>query len=192
MPRRVLTINSGSSSLKYSVYEVDPEERVIVSGNLEGAELQNRESAIGKLLEDLRGRGALGGVGGLGYRIVHGGMHHSEPERLTPALLDELKTLAPLAPDHLPDQIAAIEALSRLAPELEPVACFDTAFHRTMPRIAQLYGLTRELGGSGRDPVWFPWPFLRLSGAGITGSECPAGTRDPRALGKWRQRRGRP
>ena len=146
---RILTINSGSSSLKYSVYELQPEERLIASGKLEGQELDDRDRAISGVLEKLRQDRALDGVTGIGYRIVHGGMHHREPEPLTPALLADLKELSPLAPDHLPDQIAAIESLTRLAPEFSPVACFDTAFHRTMPRVAQLYGLTRELAGAG-------------------------------------------
>ncbi|MCU1263372.1 MAG: acetate kinase, partial [Bryobacterales bacterium] len=149
IPRRILTINSGSSSIKYSVYQMGDREECLVSGKLDNLQAEPREAAISSLLDELHARKSLDGVTAIGYRIVHGGMRHSEPERLTPELIAELKELAPLAPDHLPDQILAIESFTRHAPELAPVACFDTAFHRTMPRVAQLYGLTRELADQG-------------------------------------------
>jgi acetate kinase len=149
MPRRILTINSGSSSLKYSVYEIGETETCLLSGKLDNLHLESRDAAIARFIDDLHKQNSLAGVTAIGYRIVHGGMHHVEPERLTPQFLSELRDLSTLAPDHLPDQILAIEALSKHAPELTGVACFDTAFHRTMPRVAQLYGLTRELADQG-------------------------------------------
>jgi acetate kinase len=149
MPRRILTVNSGSSSIKYSVYETGFDEKCLLTGKLENLGADRREAALERFHDELRAKNALDGVSAIGYRIVHGGMHHGEPELLTPELLAELKTLAPLAPDHLPDQILAIEFFTRQMPGLSQVACFDTAFHRTMPRVAQLYGLTRELAEQG-------------------------------------------
>lgn len=73
------------------------------------------------------------------------GRQYSQPQIVTPAVLRTLKALIPLAPDHLPQEIEAIEVLHRLRPNLKQAVCFDTAFHRTMPRTAQLYGLPVKL-----------------------------------------------
>ena len=128
----VLTINSGSSSLKYSVYDGETE---ITSGRAE------IETVLGCVPRER--------LEAVGYRIVHGGPQHIEPERITPELLNELKDLTALAPDHMLAQLAVIDAVTRQLPNLPAVACFDTAFHRHMPRVAQLFGLTRELADAG-------------------------------------------
>ena len=143
MQRRILTVNSGSSSIKYAVYESG---KLLTSGKLENLVPENRQDAIARLASNAQ---LLDGVTAIGYRVVHGGMHHIEPELVTPELIEDLKKLSILAPDHLPDQIAAIEAFQKALPHLPAVACFDTAFHRTMPRVAQLFGLPRELAGEG-------------------------------------------
>jgi len=142
----VLTINSGSSSIKYSVYA---EEREVASGKVSGDAMRDRDTAVAEILKQLRAAGHLDGVEAVGYRIVHGGPSHIEPERVTEALRRDLKELTGLAPDHMPDQLAVIAAVSKALPDLPAVACFDTAFHRTMPRVAQLYGLTRQLADEG-------------------------------------------
>lgn len=85
----------------------------------------------------------------VGHRIVHGGNHYSEPQRVTPDLIAILQGLVPLAPDHLPQAVQAIQAAGRAYPDLPQVACFDTAFHRHMPRTAQRYPLPRHLGDAG-------------------------------------------
>jgi acetate kinase len=159
----VLAINRGSSSIKFAVYPESLEQPVL-SGKLErigtsdgvfeardaSASLVNRrlalpdhEIALKTLLDWLRGRDLALRVAG--HRVVHGGIRYSSPRLVTPDLVAALKGLIPLAPEHLPQEIAAIEAIMRLDPGLPQVACFDTAFHRTMPRTAQLYGLPREL-----------------------------------------------
>ena len=142
----VLTINSGSSSIKYSIYEG---EREVVSGKVSGDAMRDRDVAVAAILDKLRSDGNLDGVTAVGYRIVHGGPKHIDPERVTPELRNELEELTGLAPDHMPDQLAVIAAVSKALPDLPGVACFDTAFHRHMPRVAQLYGLTRELADAG-------------------------------------------
>ena len=111
--------------------------------------MRDRDVAVAAILDKLRAAGNLDGVTAVGYRIVHGGPRHIDPEQVTPELRNELEELTELAPDHMPDQLAVIAAVSKALPDLPGVACFDTAFHRHMPRVAQLYGLTRELADAG-------------------------------------------
>jgi acetate kinase len=154
----VLVLNAGSSSLKFAVFDGGPEragasgliDRVGLPGGrfkAEGAEraveVPDFEAAAGLLLEWLEARGPLEAAG---HRVVHGGPRHDRPERITPALLDELRGLVPLAPNHLPGAIAAIEALTRRRPGLPQVACFDTAFHRSLDATARRLPLPRSLG----------------------------------------------
>ncbi len=134
----VLTINSGSSSIKYSVYDGD---REITSGKMSGAPDQTIPAILEKVPRQQ--------IEAIGFRIVHGGPKHFEPERITPALREELEKLTDLATDHMPDQLAVIDSVERAMPAVPMVACFDTAFHRRMPRVAQLYGLTRQLADDG-------------------------------------------
>jgi len=142
----VLTINSGSSSIKYSVYA---DEQEVTSGKVAGDAMRDRDSAVAAILDQLRGEGQLDRVAAVGYRVVHGGPNHIDPELVTDELRNELTELTGLAPDHMPDQLAVIAAITKALPDLPAVACFDTAFHRRMPRVAQLYGLTRELAAAG-------------------------------------------
>jgi propionate kinase len=164
----ILAINRGSSSIKFAVYQENAEAAVL-SGKLEriglpeGAfraldsahtplvdqrvALPNHEAALKKLLDWLASRKLELGV--VGHRVVHGGMQYDRPQLVTPELIATLKELIPLAPEHLPQEIEAIEAVGRLHPNLPQVVCFDTSFHRKMPRVAQLYGLPRELAEQG-------------------------------------------
>jgi acetate kinase len=84
-----------------------------------------------------------------GHRIVHGGPNHSGPERVSKQLLFELRSLTPFAPLHLPNAIKGIEAVAERFPGMSQVACFDTAFHRRMPQVAQRYPLMRTLWDEG-------------------------------------------
>ena len=97
----------------------------------------------------LRSQGLDAGLRAIGHRVVHGGMDHAEPEAITPALLAALRSLTAIDPDHMPQAISAIEALGGLYPSLPQVACFDTAFHRHMPPVAQRYPLPREFSDAG-------------------------------------------
>ena len=87
-------------------------------------------------------------VAGVGHRVVHG-MNHTQPELVTPELLDELHRISPYAPEHLPGEIELIEAFLQRHPKLPQVACFDTAFHRTMPRVAKLLPIPRRFDAQG-------------------------------------------
>ena len=94
---------------------------------------------------------ALGGrrLDALGHRVVQGGMQHIGHERVTPKLLAELESMIPLAPLHQPHNLAAIRAALALNPGLPQVACFDTAFHRSVPEVAQTFALPRNLHDAG-------------------------------------------
>ena len=155
-------VNAGSSSLKFALYEDDTR---MLSGQVEGigvrpamsARSANGEpvpgldmgrtppatpaDALMALLPWLRDR--LGGrwIAAIGHRVVHGGPNHEGPQRVTPALLDELAKLSALAPLHQPHNLAPIRAALAGSPDLPQVACFDTAFHRTMPPVVQAFAL---------------------------------------------------
>jgi acetate kinase len=105
-------------------------------------------SAAALLMEWLAAQSVFESVGAVGHRVVHG-MQHSTPERITPELLAELKRITPYDPEHLPREVELIEAVSRKRPDLPQVACFDTAFHRTMPRVATLLALPRRYQAKG-------------------------------------------
>ena len=157
----ILCLNSGSSSLKFAVYALGGgEERRRLEGaveriGLDGARLWLRDER-GVRLEDGPGdfgdhRAALAALpaalerGGspvldaVGHRVVHGGPDHTAPARVDAALVAELRALSRFAPLHLPSAIEAIEAVFQRYPALPQVACFDTAFPRRMPEVAQRY-----------------------------------------------------
>lgn len=163
-PIRTLCVNSGSSSLKLALYE---QEDRLVACDVQGIGLADgrlrRCDAAGRVVHEERRRfddaraalvAALEGSDDLrpdaiGHRIVHGGAAHDAPEAVTERLIAELRTLAPLAPLHMPAAIAGIDAVSTAFPELPQVACFDTAFHRTMPAVAHRLPVPRALAARG-------------------------------------------
>jgi acetate kinase len=164
--RMLLTINSGSSSMKFAMYGLDESARPVLSGKLdstgmrvldaEGAmllesplELKDRDRSTQRLFDWFRENGYLDGIVGVGYRIVHGGPRYKEPVLIDLDVINELRRIIALAPDHLPDQIATVEHISKILPDVPAVACFDTSFHRTMPRYAQVFGLPLDLEGEG-------------------------------------------
>ncbi len=160
---RILTVNSGSSSIKFSRYHIrEGREELLSRGSVEGIgfitglfrvrdgsgnemakkELSFRDHAAA-LLEitawlDSAGKRTIDAVG---HRVVHGGSSYGEPHLIEDTLLAGIEALVPFAPDHLPHELAAIRELRRVFPDLPQVACFDTAFHRTMPDVAQRYAL---------------------------------------------------
>jgi acetate kinase len=170
----IAALNLGSSSLKFAVYEaVEPGRRlqrcaageidrigsshssfvVLGQGRAEVARrrvrLANRDSAVREFLAWFESSPYRGRLAAIGHRIVHGGRHFTGPQPVNPKLLRALRTLIPLDPDHLPAELSAIRLIGRDHPDLLQVACFDTAFHRTMPRVAQQYALPRRWAESG-------------------------------------------
>jgi acetate kinase len=167
---QILTINAGSSSIKFALYEaVKPlkrglygtVDRIGLSGtNLtfheaDGKPQASREfiaadhkSAVNSLLDWLETLPDFASVKAVGHRVVHG-MKHTEPEIVTPELLAELHRISPYDPDHLPSEIELIEAFRQRHPKLPQLACFDTAFHQTMPRVAKLLPIPRRFDAKG-------------------------------------------
>ena len=169
-PFSVLTINGGSSSIKFALYQAGGAlerrlygkiDRIGLSGtnltfkNSTGKSQDSRtinsadhRSAVAFLLDWLETQQVVASVKAVGHRVVHG-MTHSEPERVTPELLDELHRITPYAQEHLPLEIELIEAFRQRHPAMPQVACFDTAFHRTMPRVASLLAIPRRYEAAG-------------------------------------------
>ena len=110
--------------------------------------MDDDHSAVDFLLDWLETQQVFASVAAVGHRVVHG-MTHSEPERVTPELLDELRRITPYDPEHLPLEIELMEAFRKRHPALPQVACFDTAFHRTMPRVASLLAIPRRYEAAG-------------------------------------------
>ncbi len=150
-PGRILTLNAGSSSLRYALYEAGAPAKRIASGKVErvGERAEDAARALEEALAALRAHGGLAGVSGVGHRVVHGGDAFDRATRVTPEVLAELRQLRELDPDHLPAEIAIVEAVSARAPETPQVACFDTAFHHTMPRVARLLPIPRSYEARG-------------------------------------------
>jgi acetate kinase len=153
----VLTLNAGSSSLKFGVFtHTSPPRRVLtdhVTSLTPGAPDHGR--AFESIATRLDAYGGLGTFRAVGHRFVHGGPTFASPRRVTQEVLDELGRLAPLDPDHLPAALALAEAVRARHPALPQVACFDTAFHRTMPRVARIVPIAREYGDRGIERYGF-------------------------------------
>ncbi len=166
MSDAILVVNAGSSSIKFSVFLDRGEDRAIehlLSGQLEGVTTEPRFSArdaAGTLIAEQRWTQPLGHDGAIehmdgflreplsvhrlaavGHRVVHGGLAFSAPVRPTPAIVEQLEQLIPLAPLHQPHNLALIKTLLANHPTLPQVACFDTAFHRGQAEVAQAFAL---------------------------------------------------
>jgi acetate kinase len=167
----ILTINSGSSSIKFSLYKLGRTERLVLEGELgrigvgqgffrvkgpggqqltaQELDLPDHEAALKALCGWLEGHETGKELHAVGHRLVHGGMAHVQPQLVSAALMEDLNLLMPLAPDHLPQEIKGLEAVQRQYPRLPQVVCFDTAFHRRMPEVAQRYALPEPFFGAG-------------------------------------------
>jgi acetate kinase len=172
----ILTINGGSSSIRFAVYEAGKTPRRRLDGKIDRIGLNgtnfivndpagkpqvprrlaaaDHRTAVDFLLDWLEAQPVFASIKAAGQRVVHG-MKHSEPERVTPKLLAELHRITPYDPDHLPREIGLIEAFLRRHPKLPQVACFDTAFHRTMPRVAKLLPIPRRYAAKGVERYGF-------------------------------------
>ena len=165
----VLTINGGSSSIKFAVYPPEAPLKPSLSGELDrigsdettlswrttdGKQTEQRLSArdhrtsMRVLIDWLEAQDIFESISAIGHRVVHG-LAHTEPTRITPDVLAELHQAAPYAPDHLPHEIEMIDALRARYPHLMQVACFDTAFHHAMPRVAKLLPIPRRYFAKG-------------------------------------------
>src|ERR1039457_577042 len=172
----VLAINGGSSSIRFAVYEaggvplrglrgkidrigqggthLSPADPAGLPRALRRISAADHRTALKFLLDWLESQPAFGSVRAAGHRVVHG-MRHSKPERVTPRLLAELKRITPYDPEHLPREIGLIEAFLDRHPKLPQIACFDTAFHRTMPPVARLLPIPRRYAAKGVERYGF-------------------------------------
>jgi acetate kinase len=132
-----------------------PGSRLVVADADHGPEVEasveapDPQSAIRLVAQSLKERAGLADIAAVGHRVVHGGNRFHRPERITIDVLDEFRRIAPYDPDHLPGEIEAIDAIHRLDQELPQVACFDTAFHHDLPRVAQLIATPRRYHALG-------------------------------------------
>src|SRR3954447_13921422 len=174
MHEYAVVISAGSSSLKFCVFRRPDSQPWLIEtrGQIEGIGTAPRFTAKdggGKSVLDRQldpsvndGRKALGAVAdwlnglyggaavrGVGHRIVHGGAKYTGPTIVTPEVLDDLRTLIPLAPLHQPYNLQAIEAVAERLPDVPQVACFDTSFHRGQPAVAELVPLPKDIRDSG-------------------------------------------
>lgn len=175
MTDAILVLNAGSSSLKFAVYPCTPGSTPPILGgqiagigtnpvfsvrkSVGGAVPQvspmpldaaaGQDDLIPKLLDWLNSNRGGVTIRAAGHRVVHGGRTHAEPALVTNVLLADLETLVPLAPMHQPHNLAAIRCVTAALPGLPQVACFDTSFHRTQSRLAQLFALPRSLTDEG-------------------------------------------
>ncbi|MBO0752306.1 MAG: acetate/propionate family kinase [Bradyrhizobiaceae bacterium] len=169
----ILVLNAGSSSIKFSVFETGSGHalRAAVAGQVEGIgtgpRLQIKDARGKMILEEAVSAkdhdGAIAAIrewfaaqlpgqasfAGVGHRVVHGGLAYAEPVLIDDGVISGLEALVPLAPLHQPHNIAAIRAVAAGAPRLPQVACFDTAFHRQQPAVAQEFALPRALTAKG-------------------------------------------
>ncbi|HEY8506530.1 MAG TPA: acetate/propionate family kinase [Gemmataceae bacterium] len=164
----ILTLNSGSSSLKAALFHASdpprlelrallenirqPRGRFTITGASgevrldEAPELPDHARAMDLFFERVKEHGTPQAVG---HRVVHGGPRFTEPARVTDELLAEVRRLTPFVPLHLPPEIAAVEYVARAFPDVPQIACFDTAFHRTLPEVARTFALPERLLGEG-------------------------------------------
>jgi acetate kinase len=169
--RCVLTVNGGSSSIKFALFEADrgrrrrlegriegigfPESRFVVKSSVEGDNISRQISAadhnaaVDVLMDWMDTAIAREALTAVGHRVVHGGPKYWKPQRITPAMIEELHQLSPFDPEHLPEEILLAEAFQRRFPDLPQFACFDTAFHHDLPRVAQLLPIPRRYEAKG-------------------------------------------
>ena len=140
---RVLCLDSGSSSLKYAIYDM-PGEQLVASAVVEVAGASNQSVAVASIVDQVQRQDKV--LDAVGHRVVFGGPDHVSPQRVDDALLASLERLAPFDPVHMPSALAVIRRVAQAAPSLPAVACFDSAFHRVMPAIAKRYPLPKDAG----------------------------------------------
>jgi len=145
----LITVNAGSSSLKLALFTCDAEPQPVGAGEVAaiGAGTgDTHATAAERFLKMLEARVAGGEVVGIVHRIVHGGEHFDRAVQITQEVRDALDQLVPLAPNHLPDSLNVVDALARARPKTPQIACFDTAFHRTLPEVSRTLAVPSSPG----------------------------------------------
>ena len=167
----VLTLNAGSSSLKFALFDADSPVSPVVSGAINGigstlatftlkgmageplerAAIPAPDPVVGLayLLDRLEATVGSTGFAAVGHRVVHGGPHYRDPQRVDSTMLAELRRISAFNPVHLPCEIALMEVMAAKFPQTAQVACFDTAFHSQMPRVAKMLAIPRRYEAMG-------------------------------------------
>jgi acetate kinase len=197
---RILTINGGSSSIKFALFETRDSLRRILGGGIDrigqpGAALRVKglnpgdnlsrpvtapdlTAAVGALIDGIEERSGQGAFAAVGHRVVHGGPKYSQPQRITAEMVADLRQLSPFDPEHLPEEILLTEEFHLRFPDLPQVACFDTAFHHDLPRVAQLLPIPRRYEAQGVRRYGFhglSYAFLMGELARLAGTEVAQG-----------------
>jgi acetate kinase len=171
MKNTILCINSGSSSIKFALYLIQETEQLIAQGAVERiglpggwlwlkdrqgkrlvdshSDYADHKEAVKAMFSTAIAAQHLPAPDGVGHRLVHGGPKHITPEIVTSELMLTLRSLIPLAPLHLPGEIKGIDAVTEHYPGLSQAVCFDTAFHRKIPEVAQWLPIVRSLRHEG-------------------------------------------
>ena len=196
----VLTINGGSSSIKFALFEAGEQLVQTLGGKIEGvglakgsftvkgsnpaesfarpAAVPDHSIAVGLLMDWIQERMELSPLTAVGHRVVHGGPKYWEPQRITPEMIEELRQLSPFDPDHLPEEILLTVAFHRRFPNLTQIACFDTAFHHDMPRVARLLPIPRRYDAGGIRRYGFhglSYAYLMQELGRVVGTEAAKG-----------------
>jgi acetate kinase len=199
---RILTVNGGSSSIKFALFEAGDSLRRVLEGRIERIGLPeaslwvkglnqadnfsrrvtapDHTAAVEVLMDWIEERGGRDrdALTAVGHRVVHGGPKYSEPQRITAEMVEELHRLSPFDPEHLPEEIQLTEAFHRRFPDLPQVACFDTAFHHDLPRVARLLPIPRRFEAQGVRRYGFhglSYAFLMEELARLAGLEAAQG-----------------
>ncbi|MGC8536398.1 MAG: acetate/propionate family kinase [Rhizomicrobium sp.] len=197
---RILTINGGSSSIKFALFEAADSLRRIMEGAIERIGLPDpilrvkgfnqadnlsrsvtapdHTVAVGALMDWIEERGGRDTLTAVGHRVVHGGPKYGKPQRITAEMVEELRLLSPFDPEHLPEEILLTEAFHRRFPDLPQVACFDTAFHHELPRLARLLPIPRRYEAQGVRRYGFhglSYAFLMGELARLAGAQAAQG-----------------
>jgi len=143
----ILTINAGSSSIRFALFATGERQVRLMDEKMERIGGEAASVTADRLLQKLKTQ-SMAAPDAIGHRVVHG-MLHTQPERVTPGLLQELRRITPYDPEHLPREIALIEALQQRFSDVPQVACFDTAFHRHMPAVATQLPIPRRYLAKG-------------------------------------------
>ncbi len=198
--RAVLTVNGGSSSIKFALFQAEEGLRRILGGRIEGIGLaegkfvvkgagpadsfsksvvaSDHKVAVNILMDWIQGRIQGGALAAVGHRVVHGGPKYWEPQPITTEMLAELRVLSPFDPEHLPEEILLTEAFHERFPRLPQIACFDTAFHHNMPRVARLLPIPRRYDAKGVQRYGFhglSCEYLMRELARVAGPEAAQG-----------------
>jgi acetate kinase len=194
---RILTINGGSSSIKFALFEARDSLRRILEGGIKRIGLPeatlrvkgvnqadnfsrsvtapDHTVAVGVLMDWIEERSGRDALTAVGHRVVHGGPKYYKPQRITAEMVEELHQLSPFDPDHMPEEILLTEAFHHRFPDLAQIACFDTAFHHDLPRVAQILPITRRYEAAGVMRYGFhglSYEFLMGELARLAGSEA--------------------